>query len=524
MRKIEIYDTTLRDGTQGEGVSFSAEDKLKIALRLDQLGIDYIEGGWPGSNPKDMEFFQKIKEVTLNHAKLAAFGSTRKAGITPEEDANLNALLDAGAPVTTIFGKTWDLHVTQALKTTLEENLAMIEESVAYLKSKGRQVIYDAEHFFDGYKANPEYAIETLRAASRGGASTLVLCDTNGGTMPWEIQETVRKVRELMDTPIGIHAHNDCELAVSNSLTAVTAGAIHVQGTMNGYGERCGNANLCSILPNLTYKMGYQAVDKEKLRGLTELSRYISELANMHPMANQPFVGKSAFAHKGGVHVNALLKNSLTYEHMQPELVGNETRVLVSELSGVSNVIYKAEKMGFDISHTNPDTRKVLEEIKELENQGYQFEGAEGSFELLMRKAFDGYQVPFELAGFRVIMEKRENNGIQSEAVIKLRIGEEVVHTAAEGNGPVNALDHALRKALEGVYPNIREMKLTDYKVRVLEEKDGTEALVRVLIETSDGHASWGTVGVSANIIEASWQAMVDSLAYGLLKKDYKKH
>lgn len=524
MRKIEIYDTTLRDGTQGEGVSFSAEDKLKIALRLDQLGIDYIEGGWPGSNPKDMEFFQKIKEVTLSHAKLAAFGSTRKAGITPEEDANLNALLDAGAPVTTIFGKTWDLHVTQALKTTLEENLAMIEESVAYLKSKGRQVIYDAEHFFDGYKANPDYAIETLRAASRGGASTLVLCDTNGGTMPWQIQEIIGKVRELIDTPIGIHAHNDCELAVANSLTAVTAGAVHVQGTMNGYGERCGNANLCSILPNLTYKMGCQAVDKEKLRGLTELSRYISELANMHPMANQPFVGKSAFAHKGGVHVNALLKNSLTYEHMQPELVGNETRVLVSELSGVSNVIYKAEKMGFDISHTNPDTRKVLEEIKELENQGYQFEGAEGSFELLMRKAFDGYQVPFELAGFRVIMEKRENNGIQSEAVIKLRIGEEVIHTAAEGNGPVNALDHALRKALEGVYPNIREMKLTDYKVRVLEEKDGTEALVRVLIETSDGHTSWGTVGVSANIIEASWQAMVDSLAYGLLKKDYKKH
>jgi 2-isopropylmalate synthase len=515
---IKIYDTTLRDGTQGEGIAFSAEDKVKIALRLDQLGVHYIEGGWPGSNPKDLEFFRRIQDYTLSSAKITAFGSTRRPKIAVTDDPNLQALLDSGAPVCTIFGKTWDFHVFKALQTTLEENLAMIQESVAYLKSQGKEVIYDAEHFFDGYKANPNYALETLKAAQAGGASTLVLCDTNGGSMPWEIQQMLEQVKAVVTLPLGIHAHNDGELAVANTIMAVQAGAVHVQGTINGFGERCGNANLCSIIPNLVFKMGHEGIAKDLLQGLTELSRYVSELANIQPLAHQPFVGKSAFAHKGGMHVSALLKNPATYEHMQPELVGNERRVLVSELSGVSNLVYKAEELGFDINHTNPETRKILEEIKQLEHEGFQFEGAEGSFELLMRRAFDEYQDPFSLEGFRVINEKREGNSVNSEVMIKLRVGSEIVHTAAEGNGPVNALDNALRKALEGAYPQISNMKLTDYKVRVLQEKDGTTALVRVLIETSDGHKSWGTVGVSENIIEASWQALADSIVFGLMK------
>ncbi|MDA8212006.1 MAG: citramalate synthase [Clostridia bacterium] len=522
MNLIKIYDTTLRDGTQGEGIAFSAEDKVKIALRLDQLGVHYIEGGWPGSNPKDLEFFRRIQDHRLNTAKVSAFGSTRRPGIAVEDDPNLKALLEAGTPVCTIFGKTWDFHVEKALQTTLEENLAMIRESVAYLKAQGREVVYDAEHFFDGFKANPAYALETLKAAQAGGASTLVLCDTNGGSMPWEIFNIIEQVKAGVSIPLGIHAHNDGELAVANSITAVQAGATHVQGTVNGFGERCGNANLCSIIPNLVFKMGHQGIDKELLQGLTEFSRYVSELANIHPFAHQPFVGKSAFAHKGGVHVSALLKNPATYEHMEPELVGNQRRVLVSELSGVSNLVYKAGELGFDINHTNPETRKILEEIKTLEFEGFQFEGAEGSFELLMRRAFEEYQDPFCLEAFRVINEKREGNSVHSEVVIKLQVGSEVVHTAAEGNGPVHALDNALRKALEGAYPEIKNMKLTDYKVRVLQEKDGTAARVRVLIESSDGHNSWGTVGVSENIIEASWQALADSVAYGLLKAGRK--
>lgn len=518
MERISIYDTTLRDGTQGEGIAFSAEDKVKIALRLDQLGVDYIEGGYPGSNPKDLEFFSAIQAHTLQHAKISAFGSTRKPGLSAAEDANLKALLASGAPVCTVFGKTWDFHVLEALQTTLEENLKMIRESVAFLKEQGREVIYDAEHFFDGFKANPDYALKTLKAAEAGGASVLCLCDTNGGSLPWQISEAIKRVQETVNVPLGIHAHNDGDLAVANSLIAVQAGVIQVQGTINGFGERCGNANLCSILPNLVIKMGREAVSPEMLGDLTELSRYVSEQANVHPVSNQPFVGKSAFAHKGGLHVSALLKNPATYEHMAPEQVGNKRRVLVSELSGVSNLVYKAEELGFDINHTNPATRKILEEIKALEHQGFQFEGAEGSFELLMRRAFEDYSDPFFLEAFRVLNEKREGNEVTSEVVIKLKVGEETVHTAAEGNGPVNALDNALRKALQGAYPEIGEMKLTDYKVRVLEEKDGTGAQVRVLIETSDGHRTWGTVGVSENIIDASWQALADSIVYGLLK------
>jgi 2-isopropylmalate synthase len=521
MKKVAIYDTTLRDGTQGEGISLSVDDKLKIAQRLDKIGVHYIEGGWPGSNPKDMEFFRRIKEYNLNQAKVVAFGSTCKQGSKPEADISIQSMLDCGVKTVTIFGKSWDFHVTHALKTTLEENLRMIRDSVSYLKSKGLEVIYDAEHFFDGYKKNPAYAIKTILAAQEAGAELICLCDTNGGSMPMEVMEIVKTVVNTVEVPIGIHTHNDCELAVANSLVAVEAGAVQVQGTINGYGERCGNANLCSVIPDLMIKMKCDCITEDKLAGLTELSRYVSELANLHPNIHQPYVGNSAFAHKGGVHVSALLKNPETYEHIQPEKVGNVRRVLVSELSGMSNIIYKAEelKLDIDLNNINPETKAVLEQIKELEHQGFQFEGAEASFELLLRKGFKGYHEPFILETLRIILEKRENNDIYSEAIIKLRVGDEIVHTAAEGNGPVNALDNALRKALEGFYPEIRDMELVDYKVRVLDGNSGTGALVRVLIETQDHHDSWGTVGVSGNIIEASWQAIADSIAYGLLKK-----
>lgn len=525
MAGVTLYDTTLRDGTQGEGISLSADDKLKIAAKLDKMGIHYIEGGWPGSNPKDMEFFLRIKDIPLEHAKITAFGSTRKPGVNVAEDANIQSILDAGVKTACIFGKSWDFHVTHALITTLEENLKMIKESVSYLKSKGLEVIYDAEHFFDGYKKNPLYAMATIFAAQEAGADLICLCDTNGGSMPTEVRDIVEEVYAKLDTPLGIHAHNDCELAVANSLTAVEAGAVQVQGTINGFGERCGNANLCSIIPSLALKMGKDCIDREHLHGLTELSRYVSELANMLPNTHQPFVGNSAFAHKGGIHVSALLKNPETYEHIQPETVGNTRRVLVSELSGMSNIVYKAEELNLDVDfdHTNPETKQVLEQIKQLEHRGFQFEGAEASFELLIRKAFNGYHQPFRLEALRIILEKKEDQDLHSEAVIKMRVGDEIVHTAAEGNGPVNALDNALRKALEGFYPAIKDMQLADYKVRVLDGNSGTGALVRVLIETRDKHSSWGTVGVSENIIEASWQALVDSIAYGLLKQRKSK-
>lgn len=522
MKKIFLYDTTLRDGTQGEGVSLSVEDKLKIAIRLDKMGFSYIEGGWPGSNPKDLEFFQRIKDYKLENAKIVAFGSTCKAGNSPANDPSIQATLDSGVKTATVVGKSWDFHVTHALMTTLEENLRIITESVRYLKSKGLEVIYDAEHFFDGYKRNPEYTLKTILAAQEAGADLICLCDTNGGSLPLEIMQIVRTVKAAVKLPLGIHAHNDGELAVANSLVAIEAGVVQVQGTINGYGERCGNANLCSIIPNLMLKMGYECLPEEELASLTELSRYVSELANQIPNSHQPYVGNSAFAHKAGIHVSALLKNPGTYEHIPPETVGNIRRVLVSELSGMSNIVYKADELDLDIdlTQTNPETKAVLEKIKDLEHQGFQFEGAEGSFELLLRKGFNGYREPFKLENFRIIIEKKEDGESNSEVSIKMRVGDEIVHTAAEGNGPVNALDNALRKALEGFYPSIRDMVLADYKVRVLEGNDGTGAQVRVLIETQDHQGSWGTVGVSSNIIEASWQALVDSLAYGLLKKE----
>lgn len=525
MRKVTLYDTTLRDGTQGEGISFSVDDKVKIALKLDKMGIHYIEGGWPGSNPKDMEFFQQMKEHQLEQAKITAFGCTCKPGTRPANDPNIKSILESGVKVAAIFGKTWDFHVTHAIKTTLQENLRIIGDTIKYLKECGLEVVYDAEHFFDGYKSNPEYAIETVKEAEKAGADWVCLCDTNGGSMPMEIKDIVSEVVSALNVPVGIHAHNDCELAVANSIVAVQAGVTQVQGTINGFGERCGNANLCSIIPNLMLKLNMECIDTENLQSLTELARFVSELANVHPANNQPYVGGSAFAHKGGIHVSALLKNPETYEHINPELVGNARRVLVSELSGMSNIVYKAEELGLDVdlSRTNPETKNILEEIKQLESRGFQFEGAEGSFELLMRKAFNGYREPFKLEALRIILERRELGEILSEAVIKLRVGDEIVHTAAEGNGPVNALDNALRKALEVFYPCIREMKLADYKVRVLDENAGTEAQVRVLVETHDKDlGSWGTVGVSSNIIEASWQAIVDSIAYGLLKKEYR--
>ncbi len=515
---VQIYDTTLRDGSQSAGISFSCEDKIKIALSLDKIGFHYIEGGWPGSNPKDLDFFRAIQSHTLKNARLVAFGSTRKASLAAENDPSIRAILDSGVPVATIFGKSWDFHVREALGITLEDNLAMIRDTVAFLKKSGLEVFYDAEHFFDGYKANPEYALKTIEAAQEGGASMIILCDTNGGSLPMEIKEFVEQAAGRLNTPLGIHAHNDGDLAVANTLIAVQAGAVQVHGTVNGYGERCGNANLCSIIPNLTLKCGFETILRENLVHLTELSRFVSEVANVHPDTRQPYVGMSAFTHKGGVHVSALLKDYRSYEHLPPELVGNRRRVLVSELSGMSNMLYKYKELNLKVDKQSPEVKRVLEEIKNLENQGFQFEGAEGSFELLLKKAYNGYVEPFTLEALRLMIDVKQDNPAYSEAIIKMRVGEKVVHTAAEGNGPVNALDNALRKALESFYPCIRSMRLTDYKVRVLDEKDGTGALVRVHIETGDGHSSWGTVGVSENIIEASWQALADSLAYGLLK------
>ncbi len=520
MPSVQIYDTTLRDGTQAEGISFSCEDKIKIAQSLDIMGFHYIEGGWPGSNPKDVDFFNRIQGYNLKNARIVAFGSTRKAGLPAENDANVKAILDSGVRVATIFGKTWDLHVAKSLGTTPEENLAMIRDTIAYLKSRGLEVHYDAEHFFDGYKANPAYALETIRAAEAGGAHAVILCDTNGGSLPWEIKELVEMAAAQLARPVGIHAHNDSELAVANTVTAVQAGATLVQGTVNGYGERCGNANLCSIIPVLTLKCGIDTIVPEKLAHLTEMSRFVSEVANVSPDSRQPFVGASAFAHKGGVHVSALLKDPKTYEHIDPEVVGNRRRVLVSELSGMSNLFYKYKEMNLQVDRGGPEGRRILGEIKQLENQGFQFEGSEGSFSLLLRKAFDGYREPFTLEACRLLVEIKENTPAHSEAIIKMRVGDQVVHTAAEGNGPVNALDNALRKALKGFYPSIGVMHLNDYKVRVLDEKDGTGAYVRVHIDSGDGRHSWGTVGVSQNIIEASWQALADSIAYGLLKSE----
>ncbi|MDN5347587.1 MAG: 2-isopropylmalate synthase [Clostridia bacterium] len=520
MTKIYVYDTTLRDGSQGEGISFSVEDKLKIAARLDELGVDYIEGGWPGANPKDMEFFQRAKKLAWQRARLAAFCRTRKPGQRAEEDENLLAVLASGARIATVVGKSWDLHVLQALQTELEENLRMISDSVRFLVDQGLEVIYDAEHFFDGFKADPDYAVATLKAAAAAGATWLVLCDTNGGCLPDEIQRAVKQVRKELDAPLGIHTHNDGDLAVANTLAAVAAGCRQVQGTINGYGERCGNANLCSVIPNLELKLGYTCLPPGNLRLLTDVSRYVSEIANVAQPNNMPFVGKSAFAHKGGVHVSAVLKETTTYEHIPPEKVGNGRRVLVSELAGASNLRYKAAEMGIDLKGDSASA--VIQKVKELEHQGYQFEGAEASLELLLKKATGQYRQHFEIECYKVLVEQRKNEEAVSEAIIKLRVGDQVVHTAAEGNGPVNALDNALRKALEEIYPVIGQMRLTDYKVRVLDEKAATSAKVRVLIESRDRGDSWSTVGVSTNIIEASWKALLDSMDYALLKKEQR--
>ncbi len=516
--QIKIYDTTLRDGAQREGISFSVNDKLKIAEKLDELGVTYIEGGWPGSNPKELEFFRRARmELQLKNAKLCAFGSTRRPGISAGEDQNVRYLVGAATPAVTVFGKSWDFHVRSALSTTLEENLEMIRDTISYLKSLGREVIYDAEHFFDGYRNNPDYALKTIQAAAQSGADVVVLCDTNGGLMPWELAEIITGVRRVIKLPLGIHAHDDCGMAAANTLLAVQAGATHVQGTINGYGERCGNANLCTIIPNLQLKMGLNLLTGQQLSGITGLSRFVAELANMVPQENQPYVGHNAFSHKGGVHVDAVSKSPDTYEHTDPGQVGNRRRILISELAGRTSVSLKAQEGNIALLRDHPKTRKVLHRLKELEHQGYQFEGADGSFELLILKTMNAYQPFFHLEGFRLIVEKRENGQLYAEATIKVRVGSQQVHTAAEGNGPVNALDNALRKALEEIYPELRKIKLIDYKVRVLDGKGGTGSKVRVLIESRDDHKTWGTVGVSHNIIEASWQALVDSLEYGLL-------
>ena len=522
MTRVKIYDTTLRDGTQAEGISFSLEDKIRIAQKLDELGIHYIEGGWPGSNPKDIKFFQRMKRIKLKNAKLTAFGSTRRAKYPAEKDPNIRALLEAGTEVVCIFGKSWDLHVRIALGISLEKNLELIEDSVSYLKKKKKEVIYDAEHFFDGYKDDPTYALKTLEAAQRAGADSIVLCETNGGTLPKELIKIIRRVKKKIKVPLGIHTHNDSGVAVANTLAAVEEGALQVQGTINGLGERCGNVNLCSVIPNLQLKMGIDCIKKKQLAKLTEVSRYVAELANLPHDERQPFVGNSAFAHKGGIHVSAVKKDPRTYEHIQPELVGIHRRILVSELAGRSNILYKAKEYGLDLEKKTPQTVKVLEDLKKLEDKGYQFEGAEGSFELLMKKALGKYRSLFDLEGFRVIVEKRKDGTLNCEATIKVKVKGIEEHTAAEGDGPINALDNALRKALEGFYPSLKNVRLTDYKVRVLDVKRGTAAPVRVLVEARDKKGSWGTVGVSTNIIEASWQALVDSLEYKLLKKHRK--
>ncbi len=521
MNKIKIYDTTLRDGAQAEGISFSSTDKLRIARILDEMGFDYIEGGWPGSNPKDIEFFNAAKKTRFKNARIAAFASTRRPKTEPSLDKNLRSALNSKAPVITIFGKSWPLHVRDVLKTGLEENLEMIASSVEYLKKKGREVIYDAEHFFDGYKEDSVYALKTLEAGQNGGASTIVLCDTNGGTLPDEIAGIIRDVRGKIDIPLGIHTHNDSGLAVANTIMAVEMGVVHVQGTINGYGERCGNADLCSIISILALKMGYDILGK-KLSKLQELSLFVSELANVVPDNRQPFVGVSAFAHKGGMHVDAVRKNPKTFEHTEPHLVGNRRRILISELSGKGSILSKAREFNIDIEKDTPETQKILRHLKKLEHEGYQFEAADGSFELLIRRIKGERRRFFILEGFHVSVEKTEDNKLISEATIKVRVKGKKEHTAAEGDGPVNALDSALRKALVKFYPTLSEMHLSDFRVRVLDAKEGTAAKVRVLIESRDAKDTWNTIGVSENIIEASWQALVDSIEYKLLKDGVK--
>ena len=519
MKRIEIYDTTLRDGSQGEGINFSLQDKLLITRRLDELGVDYIEGGYPLSNPKDFEYFQEACKLSLKHAKVAAFGMTRRKNCDPAVDVCLKALVDSKAAVITIVGKTWDMHVTEVLGTTLDENLRMIADSVRHCKSQPHvtEVLYDAEHFFDGFKANPEYAIKTLKAALEGGAKTLILCDTNGGTLPEDIAERVAKVRTaLPGVTLGIHCHNDSDTATANSLAAIYQGATHVQGTINGIGERCGNADLVCVIANLALKRGYDMLQPGSVRHLTELSRYVYEIANMNFRNGQPFVGTSAFAHKGGMHAHGVARVSASYEHIDPSLVGNKRRILISELSGQSNILMKTAK--YAIENNKEINVKLRDMVQDLENQGYEFEAAEASFDLLVKKAIGTYRAKFERLGYRVNVETLANNALTTEATVKVRIDDTIQHTVAEGDGPVNALDGALRKALQVAYPRLAEMQLVDYKVRVVNSRAGTAARVRVVIESRDHDAVWGTVGVSENIIEASWLALADSFEYKLFK------
>jgi len=517
MEKIKLYDTTLRDGMQAEGVSFSLEDKLEIAQRLDKLGLDYIEGGYAASNAKEMQFFDKAGKLDLKNSKITAFGSTRRADSTVGDDASLNAILGCKTHAAALVGKTWDLHVTEVLGCSLDENLTICAESVRYLKKHGLETIFDAEHFYDSYKKNPEYAMKVLAAAAEAGADVLVLCDTNGGSLPSEVREITAEVcKQFAPLQIGIHAHNDSDCATANSLAAVRAGAVHVQGTINGLGERCGNANLCAVIPNLALKMGLDVLSPERIRTLTEVSLFVFEIGNLNPVMNMPYVGESAFAHKGGLHVDALRKSKRTYEHIEPCLVGNERRFLISELSGKSTILAKLEKE--QIGEDKELARKILDRVQELENEGYQFEAADASFDLLVKRVMGTYKPAFEHLKYHTTVEKRVTGEIVTEATVKLKVGERIEHVVGEGDGPVNALDAALRKSLESFYPNLKDVHLIDYKVRVVNAGAGTAARVRVIIQSRDKNSIWGTVGCSENIIEASWQALTDSVEYKLLK------
>ena len=524
MRRVQVYDTTLRDGNQAEGVSFSLHDKILIAQRLDKISVDYIEGGWPNdTNPRDQEFFRAIADVPLEHATITAFGSTRRGDVAPEDDSNLRFLVDANTPAVAIFGKSWTMHATDVLRVTLDENLRMIEDSVAYLIAQGREVIYDAEHFFDGHNADAEYAVETLRAAVRGGARTIVLCDTNGGAMPMRlaeivtaVQEQLREAREANGLLFGIHAHNDAGMAAATTQIAVELGCDHVQGTINGYGERCGNANLCSIIPNLELKLGVRCLPEGSLQRLTELSRYVSELANLPHDERQPYVGGSAFAHKGGMHVDAVSKVSASFEHVPPESVGNSRRFLLSDQAGGTTIVKKLEKLHPGLDKRSPEAREILQELKDWEHKGYQFEAAEASFELLAEKVFGEQHRMWDTLDYRVVVQRHTNQKIATDATVRVQVNGDEIWTAAEGNGPVNALDRALRKALARKYPDIEDITLTDYKVRVLNADAGTAAAVRVLVSCADGEGEWGTVGADVNVIEASFRALTDSIEYGL--------
>jgi 2-isopropylmalate synthase len=524
MPDVYVYDTTLRDGNQARGVSLSLEDKLFLAKKLDEFGVHYIEGGWPNpTNPIDVQFYPEIKKIKLQNARIAAFGSTRRPKVKPKDDAGLNHMVDTGAPVQTIFGKTWDLHVTKILKTSLDENLKMIEDSVRYLKNNCEELIYDAEHFFDGYKENPAYALKTLEAALSGGADWVVLCDTNGGLLPQDCQQIYDEVSAKLSCPIGAHMHNDSGCAEANTLVCIAKGATQFQGTVNGLGERCGNANLCTLIPDIEVKMGLQVVGSEKLKKLTELSLYVSEIANVHPDLRQPFVGEAAFSHKGGAHIDGVLKEKRSFEHVDPSIVGNERIYILSDQAGGSTIVEKLRKFLPDLDKKDPNVRNLLLKVKQMESEGYQFEAAEASFRLLANKELGLYKEPYVFKGFRVIEEKRDDDTSYSEATIKMEAEGKLEHTAAEGDGPVNALDNAIRKALTRFYPAISQIRLTDYKVLVINAKSGTAAKVRVLLESSDGHDFWGTVGVSENIIEASWIALIDSINYKLMKDMEKK-